>query len=68
MKIENREVTTERNYMDPVTYVPGHAKGNASHKDCDQGVIISVQKKWVCVLYCSGRTVQPTDPADLVWG
>ena len=43
MKIEGKEVTTERNYLDPVTYVPAHAKGRASHADCERGVIIAVR-------------------------
>ena len=68
MEIEGREINIERNYLDPVTFVPGHAKGNAGHKDCEQGVIISIRETSVGVLYCKGRTVQATDPDDLVWG
>ncbi|KKL99324.1 hypothetical protein LCGC14_1815570 [marine sediment metagenome] len=68
MEIEGRQVTTEKNYLDPVTYVPNHAKGNAGHKDCQQGVIIEVREGSVMVLYCHTRTVQATNPSDLVWG
>lgn len=68
MKIEGREVSTEKNYLEPVTYVPAHVNGNAGHKDCRQGVIISVNEDNVKVLYCEGRTVQATRPEDLVWG
>ena len=68
MKIEGKEVTTERNYLDPVTYVPAHAKGRASHADCERGVIIAVRNDNVRVLYCKGRTVQATNPSNLVWG
>ena len=68
MKIEDREINTEDNYLDPVTYVPGHVNGNAGHKDCEQGVIIEVREESVMVLYCKGRTVQSTNPNELVWG
>ena len=68
MKIANREVSTESNYLDPVTYVPNHAEGNAGHKDCELGVIIEVREENVMVLYCKTRTVQATNPKDLVWG
>jgi len=68
LTIENREVTTEKNYLDPVTYVPGHAGGNAGHPDCELGVIISVTEQAIKVLYCKSRTVQSTAPEDLVWG
>jgi len=70
MKIEGRDITTTENYLDPVTYIPGHANGNAGHKDCEKGVIISMEEDFgtVKVLYCKGRTVQATNPSDLVWG
>ena len=70
MEIEGREVSTEANYLDPVTYVPGHAKGNAGHSNCEQGVIIHVSEiePMIRVLYCKSRTVQSTHPRDLVWG
>lgn len=68
MKIQGREVSTEKNYLDPVTYIPMHAHGNAGHKDCEQGVIISVDKINIKVLYCKSRTVQATFPEDLVFG
>ena len=68
MQIEKREVTTERNYLDPVTYIPAHANGNAAHPDCEQGVIISVEEKAIRVLYCKGRKVQQTNANDLVFG
>lgn len=67
MKIENTELT-EDNHFDLVTYVPGHAAGNAGHLDCEQGVIIEIREKSVMVLYCKSRTVQLTNPEDLVWG
>jgi len=68
VKIQDREVNIEENYLDPVTYVPSHAEGNAGHPDCEQGVIISVEGKHIRVLYCHGRTVQSTKPENLVWG
>jgi len=68
MKIEGREIDEKANYLDPVTYVPGHANGNAGHPDCELGVIIGFTEDAVRVLYCKSRTVQRTSPDDLVWG
>lgn len=68
MEIEGRELSEKSNYLDPVTYVPGHADGNAGHPDCEKGVIIGLNQETVRVLYSKSRTVQGTDPADLVWG
>ena len=68
MKIENVELDIKKNYLDSVTYVPIHLKGNAGHPDCEQGVIIDFNEDTVAVLYCKGRTVQMTRPDDLVWG
>ena len=70
MQIEKREVTLPANHLDPVTYVPSHANGNAGHKDCEKGVImgVNIHTDSVKVLYCKSRTVQLTNPDDLVWG
>ena len=68
MNIEGRKLTPKDHYLDKVTYVPHHAHGNAGHKDCEQGVIVEIRSDTVMVLYCRGRTVQSTNPADLVWG
>lgn len=68
MKIEKKEVTNEKNYLDKVTYVPTHVKGNAGHPDCEQGVIIEIRENTIMVLYCKSRSVQSTSPEDLVWG
>ena len=63
-----------QNLYDKVTYVPGHAEGNAGHEDCEQGVIVgysgrtTTHNPTIRVLYCKSRTVQHTDPSDLVWG
>ena len=62
------DVKMPDNYLDPVTYVPTHAKGNAGHPDCEQGVIIRKDDEAVFVLYCKSRTVQRTMPDNLVWG
>ena len=66
MKID--ELNIEDHYLSPVTYVPGHANGNAGHKDCELGVIVGISEDTVKVLYCKSRTVQFTRPEDLVWG
>ena len=67
MKIDGREVS-EKDYLSPVTYIPGHVQGDAGHEDCEQGVLIRTTESAVMVLYCKSRTVQATEPADLVWG
>ena len=69
MKIQNRELR-QKDIMSAVTYVPLHAEGNASHKDCDRGVIITFSESLgtVGVLFCSSRTVQTVEPEYLVWG
>ncbi len=68
LEIEGRPLNLADNYLDPVTYVPSHVHGNAGHEDCQQGVIISFTENFVKVLYCNSRTVQFTNPEDLVWG
>lgn len=68
MKIENTELDMEKHYLDKVTYVPSYVNGNAGHPDCEQGVIVGANSDYVKVLYCNGRTVQATNPDDLVWG
>jgi len=68
MDIQNTTLNIDKHYLDPVTYVPSHANGNAGHEDCEQGVIVEIRVTSVMVLYCKGRTVQSTNPDDLVWG
>jgi len=64
-----KDIDMDIHYLSPVTYVPGHANGNAGHVDCEQGVIVGVAAdSGVMVLYCKSRTVQKTDSCDLVWG
>lgn len=68
MRIQSIEIDMDMHYLSPVTYVPGHAEGNAGHRDCEQGVIVDLTSDSVRVLYCKPRTVQSTSPSDLVWG
>lgn len=59
-----------------VRYVPTHANGDTKHKDCQNGVVSSVNDCFVFVKYdnlictmTSGDepyTAQATDPDDLV--
>ncbi len=49
-----------------VTYIPRHAKGNASHPDCEEGRIKSWNDGGVFVDYV--KNVCRTDFDDLVWG
>jgi hypothetical protein len=67
MIIDGKEIKNIKYvYLDPVTYIPPHAKRNANHPDCEKGVIINVNENNVFVLYCKSRTVQSTNPKDLV--
>jgi len=66
--IDGRPARMPDNYLDPVTYVPNHANGNAGHIDCELGVIINITEKAVFVLYCKSRTIQSTNSINLVWG
>lgn len=67
MVIDGREVTEYDKYS-TVTYVPGQAEGDAGHPDCEQGVLLGEKDNFARVLYCKSRTIQLTNPADLVWG
>ena len=59
-----------------VRYVPTHANGDTKHKDCENGVVSSVNDKWVFVKYNNlmcimttgdePYTAQATDPTELV--
>lgn len=55
-----------------VRYVPSHADGDLLHKDVENGVVKSVNDKYVFVNYIhSGvlqQTAQATDPQDLIIG
>jgi len=66
--IDGKPARMPDNYLDPVTYVPAHANGNAGHSACEQGVIINITTTTVFVLFCNGRTVQSVQSTDLVWG
>jgi len=52
---------------DKVTYVPRHAKGDASHPDCEEGIVTSMNDKFVFVEYGTG-TAKGTDRDFLVLG
>lgn len=65
MFIENVELT-EEHVNSKVTYIPRHAKGDASHKDCEGGRIKSWNDGGVFVIYVANTC--RTDFSDLVWG
>ena len=50
-----------------VTYIPNHAKGNASHPDCEGGTISSWNDSFIFVNYGKG-TNAATKAENLVWG
>lgn len=64
--IEKREVNPD-DIGSPVTYIPTHAKGDASHKDCEHGTISSYNDTYVFVRFHSPNG-QACNPKDLVWG
>ena len=52
-----------------VLYVPGHARGDSSHEDCEHGVVSSQNGVSVFVRYYRNgvlqHTAQSTSPEDL---
>ena len=64
--IQGREVT-EDDIDSPVTYIPTHADGNASHPDAQRGHISSFNETtlWVRFRSVNGESV---NTRDLVWG
>jgi len=70
MTIEGQRVKIPTNYLDPVTYIPNHVPNrNASHGDCEQGVIMSLYgESTVRVLFCKSRKIQSVDAKNLVFG
>ena len=56
-----------------VIYIPGHAKGDATHKDCERGMISSVNSVTVFVKFYrkldksgwNGTTAEACSPEDL---
>ncbi len=50
-----------------VIYIPGHAKGDRNHKDCERGFITSFNDHSVFVRYGLGSTSAGTGRQDLEW-
>jgi hypothetical protein len=55
---------------DEVRYIPGHAHGDVTHKDCEDGIVSSTNAKNVFVRYYRNgvlqETPQSTTPTDLL--
>lgn len=50
-----------------VRYVPGHAHGDITHKDCEDGVVSSVNDRYVFVKFSQWQAGgSACDPYDLV--
>ena len=53
-----------------VLYIPRHAKGNKKHKDCEHGLVSSINEVTVFVRYYSNGELQgtgkSTDPETLI--
>jgi hypothetical protein len=65
-RIEGKEVSLE-DIGTPVTYIPDHAEGDASHPDSERGFISSFNERWIFVRFY-GPNGQACDPKNLVWG
>lgn len=62
---------------DRVRYIPTHASNDSSHKDCEDGVVSSINDKFVFVKYDNNMcimttgdepyTAAATDPNDLIF-
>jgi hypothetical protein len=64
--IEGVEVT-EKHIGDPVTYMPPHTKGDASHPDAERGHISSFNDSCLFVRFKSASGAN-TPTRLLVWG
>ena len=67
LKIEGIELKESEHIGSKVTYIPRHAKGDASHPDADGGTISSWNDSYVFVNYGTG-TNKATPAECLVWG
>ena len=56
---------TEQDIGRNVKYVPGHAKGDLGHPDCETGYITSFNDNSIFVCYGMGATSQGTNRFDL---
>lgn len=64
--IQGREVKPD-DIGSPVTYIPNHANGDTSHKDCEFGTISSYNDTYVFVKFHSPNG-QACRAENLVWG
>jgi len=67
--------TSDFKQGDPVVYVPHHAHGDLHHKDCEPGIVSSVNDSYVFVKYFpqlyrfgwEGTTSKATSASDLTY-
>lgn len=64
--IQGKEVTQD-DIGSPVTYIPPHAKGDASHPDAERGTISSFNDTYVFVRFHSPNG-HACRPESLMWG
>ena len=64
--IQGREVRGE-DIDSPVTYIPNHANGDASHPDAERGHISSFNDTYIFVRFRAPNG-QACRPENLVWG
>ena len=58
---------TESDIGREVIYIPGHAKDDQGHPDCERGFIKSFNEFGVFVRYDGSQTPMATKRDDLVW-
>lgn len=49
-----------------VRYVPYHAEGNLTHRDCEDGIVSSKNDTYIFVRFKLGATAQACKPDQLV--
>ena len=61
------KTVSDFNVGQAVRYIPSHAEGDANHKDCENGIVTSINDNFVFVIYnLEGSTSQATRPNDLI--
>lgn len=66
----NQKKTSDFKSGDGVKYIPNHADGDPNHKDCENGVVSSINEHFVFVKYIRNNmlntTAAATKPENLI--
>lgn len=63
-QVNPNAVTSDFFIGQKVKYVPRHANRNQLHKDCENGIVSSINDSFVFVIYYSNA--KATNPKDLI--